>query len=82
MSTAANKSVVQPEDVPSQKQKLLFYARKLATFPTVNVVSQNMRAEDVIDEDTLFSVLADSDVFRRIYSSQSMQLKKCSGKGN
>lgn len=76
MSTAANKSVA------SQKQKLFFYARNLATFLTVNVVSQNMRAEDVIDEDTLFSVLADSDVFRRIYSSQSMQLKKCSGKGN
>lgn len=64
------------------KSKLVLFARNLATFPTVNVVSQNMRAEDVMDEDTLFSVLADSAVFRRIYSSQSMQLKKCSGKGN
>lgn len=44
-------------------------------FPTVNTASQNVSAEDVMDDDTFQSVVADSDI--RLYG-QKNAADKCS----
>ena len=56
---------------------LRLYCR-LATFPTAKMASHNMSAEDVMDEDTFYTVFWLTRIFCRIYWSQSIQPKKCS----